>query len=308
MFNYNHLYYFYLTAKFGGVMTASSALKISQPSLSSQIKTLEHELKLQLFHKVGRRLALTPDGERAYGFCRKIFEAAEEFADHLKHSDSTRNHRCRIGVTFEIERPFIADVLSSLLRNKPVQEQPFLSMISKTHAELVEHLKSGELDAIVTNHSIYGPDIKIVAELSMPVIAVATPSLIKTLSIQKSDSLSKTLKGKSVGLVLPSDQLKIRIETDLCLQKQKIRNPIVFESDILAVVVRAASEGVGIAFLPRHYVSKELKCDTLVPVGDGTPLWHHTILIASRNIRNQDPTVMKIRDHFFNLGAKVSPD
>ena len=48
-------------------MNAAKALKTAQPSLSAQIKTLEGELNLSLFQKLGRRLVLTPDGERVYG-------------------------------------------------------------------------------------------------------------------------------------------------------------------------------------------------------------------------------------------------
>lgn len=76
MFNYNHLYYFYMTAKSGGVTFAAKALRIAQPSLSAQLKVLENTLNRKLFHKVGRRMELTPDGEQAFGFCRKMFESA----------------------------------------------------------------------------------------------------------------------------------------------------------------------------------------------------------------------------------------
>jgi len=305
MFNYNHLYYFYITAKMGGVMNASKTLRIAQPSLSAQIKTLERELNLSLFHKVGRRIALTPDGERAYGFCRKIFEAADEFSDYLKHSGTSRSHRARIGVTHEIERPFIADVLSSVLRNKSLQEQPLISMISNPHSLLVESLKNGELDAIVSNQPAYGSDFNTIAELSMPVIAVATPSLVKKMEMKRRESLSKLLKEKEVGLILPSEKLKIRIETDLFLQRHKIRNPAIFESDILAVVVRAALDGIGIAFLPKHYIAKELNYERLISLGDNASLWNHSIYIITRNLKTPDPIVNQIRDHLVYLGAKA---
>lgn len=54
MYNYNHLYYFYSTVKFGGVTLAAKHLCISQPSLSSQLKVLEESLQIKLFNKVGR--------------------------------------------------------------------------------------------------------------------------------------------------------------------------------------------------------------------------------------------------------------
>ena len=39
MYNYNHLYYFYVTAKAGGVNAAAQHLRISQPSLKQSAKS-----------------------------------------------------------------------------------------------------------------------------------------------------------------------------------------------------------------------------------------------------------------------------
>ncbi len=81
MFNYNHLYYFYVTAKLGGVSNAAKYLHISQPSLSSQLKVFEGSIDKKLFEKKGRKLQLTPEGERAFIYSKKIFDVAAEFAE-----------------------------------------------------------------------------------------------------------------------------------------------------------------------------------------------------------------------------------
>src|SRR5271170_7148184 len=111
MFNFNHLYYFYVTAKSGGVTLAAKSLRIAQRSLSAQLRVLEGALNQKLFQKVGRRMELSPDGQVAYGYCRRIFETAEEFSDFLKQSDQSKGTRVRIGVTDQIERPFVADLV-----------------------------------------------------------------------------------------------------------------------------------------------------------------------------------------------------
>jgi LysR family transcriptional activator of nhaA len=81
MYNYNHLHYFYVTAKSGGVNAAAKHLRISQPSLSSQLKVLERSLDVRLFQKVGRNNQLTPAGLVIYGFCRRMFELSEEMCE-----------------------------------------------------------------------------------------------------------------------------------------------------------------------------------------------------------------------------------
>ncbi len=78
MYNFNHLYYFYIVAKSGGVTNAAKHLRVSQPSLSSQLKVLESSLDLKLFQKVGRSNQLTQAGSAVYGFCRQMFEISEQ--------------------------------------------------------------------------------------------------------------------------------------------------------------------------------------------------------------------------------------
>lgn len=66
MINYNHIYYFYEVARFNSVTKAAEHLRLSQPSLSIQIKTLEQQLGFKLFEKKGRNIVLTDRGQRLY--------------------------------------------------------------------------------------------------------------------------------------------------------------------------------------------------------------------------------------------------
>ena len=104
--------------------------------------------------------------------------------------------------------------------------------------------------------------------------------------------------------MLPSEKLKIRIETDLFIQKMRLRNRAVFESDILAVVVRAVLEGVGVAFLSEPYIAKELRHETLIRLGTDKPFWQHPIFIMAQNTKVLDPVVEEIKNYFEILGSK----
>jgi LysR family transcriptional regulator, transcriptional activator of nhaA len=47
--NYNHLYYFHVTASEGSVARAAARLGIGVPTVSEQIRQLERELGIPLF-------------------------------------------------------------------------------------------------------------------------------------------------------------------------------------------------------------------------------------------------------------------
>lgn len=81
--NYNHLFYFYATVKAGGVTNAATALDLSQPSLSSQLKILEKRLKVQLFEKDGRNRVPTTNGLNLYNYCAKMFEIGKHIEERF---------------------------------------------------------------------------------------------------------------------------------------------------------------------------------------------------------------------------------
>lgn len=60
----------------GGFGKAAAALGVTQPSLSQAVKALENELGAQLFHRLGRSVALTPAGEALLGPARQALRDA----------------------------------------------------------------------------------------------------------------------------------------------------------------------------------------------------------------------------------------
>ena len=289
MFNYNHLYYFYVTAKSGGVTFAAKALKIAQPSLSAQIKVLEGTLNRKLFHKVGRRMELTAEGEQAYGFCRKMFESAEEFADVLNQTDQSRGSRVRIGVTDEIERPFVTDLVSAIVREKVASKQPMVSMFSDSHAELLAQLQTRQIDLLLSNQPPYGEDLQILASVDMPVVLAISPKLLKGMKIAREATIGQLLRILPGGLVLPTPKLRVRTEIDLFLQRHHMQKQVVFESDILAAVIRAIVDGAGFGFVPFPYISREVNHGSLKHFGPEAGYWRNGLLLISLKEKEPGP-------------------
>lgn len=75
--NYNYLRYFSVLAQLEHYTLAAARLEISQPSLSSAIRSLEDELGVRLFEKVGRNIRLTEQGRY---FQKKVDAAMEELS------------------------------------------------------------------------------------------------------------------------------------------------------------------------------------------------------------------------------------
>ena len=280
--NYNHLFYFYTTARLGGISKAAAALKISQPSLSVQLKTFESQVGKKLFQKFGRGVQLSLDGERAYKHCQKIFAAVEEFDFFLKGQDFGPE-KLKVGISSQIESPFVADLFSVVYqKNKKIR--PPVQITSGTQNQLLEQLRSEEIDLMLTNSFAYSSEFQVRAEINMPVGLFIARSRLKEIAkdLKVKINLKEFLRSANIGFVLPSVQQRLRHEIDIYLQHYSIQNRIALESDILAVVARALVDGVGIGFLPVPYVATELKLKQLVPLAIKEKFLDHKFYVLTR--------------------------
>lgn len=306
MFNYNHLFYFFSVARLGGIIKAAQFLRIAQPSLTVQIKALEAHTKRKLFKKAGRGLALTPEGEVLYSICRRMFEPIDDLNDFLEERESRVQKTIRIGVADELERPFVVNLIRKIFRKEFMNQAVQVRMTSDKHRVLLDKLRWKELDVLLSNFTAAGDDFATLAEIPLPIVAVANRSLLKNFKkSQTREPLGKLLQSLDAGLVLPTPEQKLRIETEIYLQKVRIHRPVVFESDILSAVVRAAVEGVGAAFLPKPYVQKELTSGTLVQLSEGQKLWKHAVYHIAPKKQQLDLVNSEIRDYFRHFKEKL---
>ena len=81
------LRYFLAVVDHGGFVRAAEQLLIAQPSLSQTISTLERELGVPLFHRVGRKVVLSEAGQELVGPARLVLrdlEAARSSVDAVR--------------------------------------------------------------------------------------------------------------------------------------------------------------------------------------------------------------------------------
>ena len=87
--NYNYLRYFSVLAQLEHYTLAAARLEISQPSLSSAIRSLEDELGVKLFEKTGRNIRLTEQGRY---FQKKVDSAMAELSEATEALVSSRDN------------------------------------------------------------------------------------------------------------------------------------------------------------------------------------------------------------------------
>lgn len=67
----------------GSLNKASEQLYVSQPSLTGAVKEVEKELGMTIFHRTGRGVSLTPDGEELVTYARQIMLQYDALQDRF---------------------------------------------------------------------------------------------------------------------------------------------------------------------------------------------------------------------------------
>ncbi|MFI5336450.1 MAG: LysR family transcriptional regulator, partial [Opitutales bacterium] len=90
------LRYFAAVAETGNFTKAAARCNISQPSLSQQIINLEEELGKKLFHRLGRKISLTPAGQVLLERSRRILVEMDNTVKELSE-DPNVGQRVAVG-------------------------------------------------------------------------------------------------------------------------------------------------------------------------------------------------------------------
>lgn len=143
--NISHLRYFVKLVKVGQLTKAATELYITQPALSSAIRTLEHELDFELFRKRGRNLILTKSGEIFFDHALRGLEIIDEGAQLGRVSSETPADLVRIGAEFTVRNEYLKLVTKTF--SEELSPNSSTDVVLGTHEEILSQLDNFQLDA-----------------------------------------------------------------------------------------------------------------------------------------------------------------
>ena len=145
------LHYFVTIAQEKNITRAAERLLITQPTLSRQLKELEEELGVSLFHRANREMTLTEDGQYLYNRAQEILQLVSKTEENLTRKDEIGGD-LYIGTAETASFDLIADACRSLLEIYP---QIRLNFYDDNADSLYEKLDKGTLDfALVFTHTV----------------------------------------------------------------------------------------------------------------------------------------------------------
>ena len=242
--NYHHLLYFWLTAKTGSVTQASDELRLSQSTVSAQIRALERALDEKLFRRDGRRLVPTDVGLVVFQYADEIFALGREMVDTVKDRPTGRPLRLNVGV---------ADVLPKLVAHRllvpalglgvPVRLVCTEGKPPQLLAELALHHLDVVLSDMPADPSVA---VRVFSHLlgECEVVLVAAPAL----ATRYRRGFPRSLE--AAPLLLPGTGTAMRRALEQWLESVGVRPQVVGEFEDSALMQAFGREGVGIFPVP----------------------------------------------------------
>jgi DNA-binding transcriptional LysR family regulator len=151
---------------------AAQRLRSTQPSLSLQIRKLEHELKLQLFAREGRGIILTDAGRVFLDGARRILSEADRQVVHARQAADGRFGHLSIGYDAAAEFRVFPTLIPAFRKQWPDVRLSFHLM---KNSQQLEALNREELDLAFVFLPIPGEEFEFREIATMSVI-VALPT------------------------------------------------------------------------------------------------------------------------------------
>ena len=117
--NFTHLFAFFQVARAGSVCAGADRLCVSQPAVTREIKELEDRLRLKLFDRLPRGVALTEAGTVLLRYAEQIFLLANAAESELKELAGLSAGQLKIGASATLGVYFVPDLVASFQAKHP---------------------------------------------------------------------------------------------------------------------------------------------------------------------------------------------
>ncbi|UYO02893.1 MULTISPECIES: LysR family transcriptional regulator [Paenibacillus] len=256
--NYELYKVFYWAAKTGSLTQAAKALYLTQPSVSHAIKQLEERIGVTLFYRNSKGVSLTQEGKILFSYIEQsqiLITLAEEKMVALKNLDSGE---LRIGGSDSLFKHYLLPFLEDFHVKYPGIK---LHLNHGTTPEVISYLKEGRIDLGVVRMPIFDSQLEVTESIELQDCFVAGERYAE-------------LKGQALSMeqlmeypvILFSRNSRVRMAITELFEKYGHELKPDIEVGSVDLLIEFAKRGLGISYVTREFVAKELKEGSLFEI------------------------------------------
>ncbi|WEK02248.1 MAG: LysR family transcriptional regulator [Candidatus Sphingomonas phytovorans] len=254
---------------------AAARLNVAQPWISAQIRKLESEIGVQLFHRIKNRIVLTPEGEQLFPIACQVADSADHFRNASRQLDASSGTVVHLGA----DMPALAVPAFAELNDAFAASHARFSVDVENGSteSLVERLRGGVFDLVCVTGAVDAPGLETIR------IQASQPYLLapRTGPLGKKDGqiASAELGGQRI-VIAPAHALpQVHPLLKSALEGSGAEVVEAPETDGRAVAHFAATQGMAAVMIEDVVPPDELLAR---PLGDAFPgIEHYLVRIRS---------------------------
>jgi LysR family transcriptional activator of nhaA len=286
--NYHHLLYFWTVGRLGTIAAASKELLLSEPTISTQLKTLEAALGQRLFQRAGRRLVLTDVGRTTFRYADDIFRLGRELQEALARGPTGHQVRFAVGITDYTPKLIAEQLLEPAFTAVPDLQ---LECHEGPLPQLLARLALHELDVVLADAPA-PPDIKVRAfshKLGESGTTFFAHKRLGPLERGFPDSLD------GCPLLVPSQGTSARTGLEHWLRERGLRPRVVAQFEDSALMTEFGASGRGVFTAPTAIEAEISRQFGVAPIGHA-PTLTQTFYAISVERRLRHPAVVAVAE------------
>jgi LysR family nitrogen assimilation transcriptional regulator len=274
------LRYFVQIVDCGSLSKAAEILRISQPSLSLQVKGLEDELGVELFNRHARGVTTTELGRLFCEHARSILKDVERAKDMIASQVASPTGRVSVGLPTSACRGVSAQLTRTVAERYP---NVSLHIVEAMTGTLDEWIQVGRLDvALLYDHKAFEHVAwtEMMVEDLMLVVAADHP-LADAVRLPFAE-LSR------LPLVLPGTLHVLRTVINQMAARANVVPNVVIDSDSLTAIAQLVRMGY-VTVMPHFAMADEIARNEMVaiPLVEPTPSWRLSVVVSQRTINTR---------------------
>jgi DNA-binding transcriptional LysR family regulator len=256
-------------AETGSFTAAGDKLRVSQSAISRQVLLLEAELGEAVFHRIGRRIRITPAGESLLQLSRRVFQDLQDTVSAISDTRESLRGTMRLVGGMTVCLYVFPALLAQVRRKHPDLD---LKITVGSGERSIALLRSGAADLGLVTVPANATDLVSSPALEEELLLITYPAhpLARRRDIRSADLDRQPFILFETGSVT-------RQLVDEFFTRQGIAPEIVMETENVEIIKAMVHHGLGISIIPWQAAAadvrtKQLHCSRIA----GHPLFRET--------------------------------
>ena len=249
------LRYFQAVAEFGSYSRAAEVLRISQPAVSRQVRTLENSLGHKLFLRQSHGVSLTEGGQALLERTRMILRRIDQTEDEIRRGQVHASGTVTLGVPPAAGNMLVPELTRRLSAALP---NVFLHVVAGFSLYVQEWMARGRVDVACLHDPVPKPGFTITPLVREEVFLVGRRG-----ALDPPNGYVRTRQLAELPLILPAQPNASRRLLDAWLARYGIRLNVRMEVDDHMIIRALLREGLGFSLLTQSAFLADMPLGTL---------------------------------------------